>query len=130
MLVQFIYLLSRRDCKIPQLVLAISSNNYTEESKFLCSVFWIIFKLQIFGIDSLNKSFEIYDLDTQQISRGLINKSMNNRSKNFTGPVPPEWREWASVAYFKDKLYYLGGNTNRVKVRRSNENPWNHLFRF
>ena len=30
-------------------------------------------------------------------------------SKNFTGPDPPEWREWASVAYFKDKLYYLGG---------------------
>ena len=46
-------------------------------------------------------------------------------SKNFTGPDPPEWREWASVAYFKDKLYYLGGweDTNRVDVRRSNESP-------
>ena len=51
-------------------------------------------------------------------------------SKNFTGPDPPEWRNYASVAYFKDKLYYLGGedpktkeNTNRVDVRRSNENP-------
>ena len=51
-------------------------------------------------------------------------------SKNFTGPDPPEWREDASVAYFKDKLYYLGGrnpktsrNTNRVNVRRSNESP-------
>ena len=50
-------------------------------------------------------------------------------SKNFTGPVPPEWREWASFAYFKDKLYYLGGyipgsrKTNRVDVRRSNESP-------
>ena len=50
-------------------------------------------------------------------------------SKNFTGPNPPEWRD-ASVAYFKDKLYYLGGldsnakkNTNRVDVRRSNESP-------
>ena len=44
--------------------------------------------------------------------------------KNFTGPDPPEWREWASVAYFKDKLYYLGGwDTSRVDVRRSNENP-------
>ena len=48
-------------------------------------------------------------------------------SKNFTGPDPPEWREFASVAYFKDKLYYLGGldpktylRTNRVDVRRSN----------
>ena len=42
-------------------------------------------------------------------------------SKNFTGPDPPEWRNGASVAYFKDKLYYLGGDTNRVNVRRSNE---------
>ena len=48
-------------------------------------------------------------------------------SKNFTGPDPPEWRQWASVAYFKNKLYYLGGedpiktwkDTNRVDVRRS-----------
>ena len=51
-------------------------------------------------------------------------------SKNFTGPDPPEWRYSASVAYFKGKLYYLGGwkyktiiNTNRVDVRRSNESP-------
>ena len=51
-------------------------------------------------------------------------------SKNFTGPDPPEWRNFASVAYFKDKLYYLGGWepethewTNRVDVRRSNESP-------
>ena len=44
-------------------------------------------------------------------------------SKNFTGPDPPEWRDGASVTYFKDKLYYLGGGTDRVDVRRSNENP-------
>ena len=51
-------------------------------------------------------------------------------SKNFTGPDPPEWRKFASVAYFKNKLYYLGGWdserkewTNRVDVRRSNESP-------
>ena len=51
-------------------------------------------------------------------------------SKNFTGPIPPEWRLGASVAYFKGKLYYLGGrdsktkeDTNRVDVRRSNESP-------
>ena len=51
-------------------------------------------------------------------------------SKNFTGPDPPEWRINASVAYFKDKLYYLGGwdpethyKANRVDVRRSNESP-------
>ena len=46
----------------------------------------------------------------------------------FAGPDPPEWRGLASVAYFKDKLYYLGGwdskvneYTNRVDVGRSNE---------
>ena len=51
-------------------------------------------------------------------------------SKNFTGPDPPEWRRLASVAYYKDKLYYLGGkdpkkrkNTDRVDVRRWNESP-------
>ena len=51
-------------------------------------------------------------------------------SKNFTGPDPPEWRNGASVAYFKDKLYYLGGwkprtveDTNRVDVRRLDESP-------
>ena len=51
-------------------------------------------------------------------------------SKHFTGTNPPEWRRQASVAYFKDKLYYLGGwdpktreDTNRVDVRRSNESP-------
>ena len=49
-------------------------------------------------------------------------------SKSFTGPDPPQWRQCASVAYYKDKLYYLGGwnpkpykLTNRVDVRRSNE---------
>ena len=51
-------------------------------------------------------------------------------SRYFTGPDPPEWRRCASVAYFKDKLYYLGGKvpktrkeTDRVDVRRSNESP-------
>ena len=44
-------------------------------------------------------------------------------SKNFTGPNPPEWREYASMVYFKDKLYYLSEGTNRVDVRRSNERP-------
>ena len=49
-------------------------------------------------------------------------------SNNFTGPDPPEWRRGASIAYFKGKLYYFGGqdrktekNTNRIDVRRSNE---------
>ena len=51
-------------------------------------------------------------------------------SKNFIGPDPLEWRRYASVAYFKGKLYYLGGyspeawkDTNRVDVGRWNESP-------
>ena len=51
-------------------------------------------------------------------------------SKNFTGPDPPEWRQYASVAYCNDKLYYLGGRipktkevTDRVDVKKSNETP-------
>ena len=45
-------------------------------------------------------------------------------SKNFTGPNPPELRDFASVAYFRDKLYYLGGwFSNRTDVKRSNESP-------
>ena len=42
-------------------------------------------------------------------------------SKSFTGPAPPKWRNGATVAYFKGKLYYLDGRVNRVNVRRSNE---------
>ena len=59
-------------------------------------------------------------------------------SKNITGPDPPEWREDASVTYFKDKLYYLGGwnpnkaeeKTNRVDVRQSIEGPLNNFSNF
>ncbi|PAV85416.1 hypothetical protein WR25_07860 [Diploscapter pachys] len=45
------------------------------------------------------------------------------RKTLFYRPNPPEWREDASVAYSKDKLYYLGGKdpeteeeTNRVDL--------------
>ncbi|PAV68479.1 hypothetical protein WR25_06969 [Diploscapter pachys] len=34
----------------------------------------------------------------------------------FYRPDPPEWRKYASVTYFKDKLYYLGEGTNRVDL--------------
>ena len=58
-------------------------------------------------------------------------------SKNFTGSGPPKSRENTSVAYLKDKLYYLSGYnrergqwTDQVDVRRSNESPWNNWFRF
>ncbi|PAV86044.1 hypothetical protein WR25_07307 [Diploscapter pachys] len=45
------------------------------------------------------------------------------RKTLFHRPDPSEWRGCASVAYFKDKLYYLGGcipgtksDTNRVDL--------------
>ncbi|PAV74148.1 hypothetical protein WR25_16488 [Diploscapter pachys] len=45
------------------------------------------------------------------------------RKTLFYRPDPPEWRQQASAAYLKDKLYYLGGwdrktgeNTNRVDL--------------
>ncbi|PAV55929.1 hypothetical protein WR25_06046 [Diploscapter pachys] len=31
------------------------------------------------------------------------------RKALFYCPDPPEWRKYASFAYFKDKLYHLGG---------------------
>ncbi|PAV82982.1 hypothetical protein WR25_11967 [Diploscapter pachys] len=40
--------------------------------------------------------FDSHDNSVEQIAK-------------FHGPDPPEWRSAASVAYFKDKLYYLGG---------------------
>ena len=83
----------------------------------------------MFAIESYTKSFEIFDLNTRQITRGSIIKPIDwfNFIASFAGPDPPEWRRAAFVAYFKDKLYYLGGldpktylRTNRVDVRRSN----------
>ena len=82
--------------------------------------------LQVFAINGEKKSFEIYDFNTGEISRGLLHKSVNDQFKEFTGPVPLEWRKDASTAYYKDALYSLGGanlKTNRymsrVDVRRS-----------
>ena len=83
-------------------------------------------------MNSYGEWFETFDLNTRQITRGYFTKA--NRLVDFiaffAGPGPPEWRYNASVAYFKDKLYYLGGwnpkkeeETNRVDVRRSNESP-------
>ena len=46
-------------------------------------------KFQIFGISSFHESFEIFDLNTRQSTRGLINKSINNRFKEFYRPRSP-----------------------------------------
>ncbi|PAV68593.1 hypothetical protein WR25_09435 isoform A [Diploscapter pachys] len=53
---------------------------------------------------------------SKRMSAGQVRNEARSR-----GPDPPEWRKDASVAYYKDKLYYLGGydpktrkDTNRV----------------
>ncbi|PAV87207.1 hypothetical protein WR25_24172 [Diploscapter pachys] len=66
--------------------------------------------IEIFGIDNYKKSFEIYDLNTRQISRG---------------PDTPEWRESASMAYFKGKLYYLGGKDPETGGKSNHVNKMN-----
>ena len=43
-------------------------------------------KFQILAIDSWKSLFEIYDLSTRQISRGLLNKFINDRLKEFYRP--------------------------------------------
>ncbi|PAV62195.1 hypothetical protein WR25_16994 [Diploscapter pachys] len=45
----------------------------------------------------------------QIIKRHLPIALVLERNTLFYRPDPPEWRGWATVAYFKDKLYYLGG---------------------
>ena len=91
---------------------------------------------QLIGIVNRSK-FSIWILEKSQ--RVTLQKPIDwfNLITFFTGPDPPKLREWAFVAYYSDKLYYLGGedtitykDTNRVDVRRSNESPWNNLFRF
>ncbi|PAV90177.1 hypothetical protein WR25_17229 [Diploscapter pachys] len=50
----------------------------------------------------------------QIIKKYLPTVLVLERKTLFYRPDPPEWRNWASVGYFKGKLYYLGGRTNRV----------------
>ncbi|PAV62249.1 hypothetical protein WR25_25033 [Diploscapter pachys] len=42
------------------------------------------------------------------------------RKTLFYRPDLPECRNGASVAYFRDKLYYLGGDTNQVNTMNGN----------
>ncbi|PAV89983.1 hypothetical protein WR25_06618 [Diploscapter pachys] len=52
----------------------------------------------------------------QIIKRYLPIVLVLERNILFYRSEPPEWRYFASVAYFKDKLYYLGGHTGRVNL--------------
>ncbi|PAV90707.1 hypothetical protein WR25_05492 [Diploscapter pachys] len=46
--------------------------------------------------------------------------SSNQVRDEARGPDPPEWRRGASVAYFKEKLYYLGGEDPYTTGREKN----------
>ncbi|PAV75304.1 hypothetical protein WR25_18476 [Diploscapter pachys] len=68
----------------------------------------------------------IADALEKRIAMPLIELSWNSNNSHkilFYCPDPLEWRQYASIAYFKDKLYYLGGKgpetyqvTNRVDL--------------
>ncbi|PAV59489.1 hypothetical protein WR25_24745 [Diploscapter pachys] len=49
-----------------------------------------------------------------RIIRRYLPKALE-RKILFYRPDPPEWRRHASMAYFKDKLYYLGGKDPETK---------------
>ncbi|PAV88372.1 hypothetical protein WR25_05969 [Diploscapter pachys] len=82
--------------------------------------------------DALEKGIEIPLINNtiNELARHINNlqfdgdNSLNNSHRIlFYCPDPPEWRKYASVSYFKDKLYYLGGedpkageDTNRVDL--------------
>ncbi|PAV63422.1 hypothetical protein WR25_08387 [Diploscapter pachys] len=58
-----------------------------------------------------------------RIIKKYLPKALERKTLFYPGPDPPEWRTYASVAYFKDRLYYLGGwkprtveDTNRVDL--------------
>ncbi|PAV71843.1 hypothetical protein WR25_12467 [Diploscapter pachys] len=59
---------------------------------------------------------------TMQIIKRHLPMALERKTL-FYRPDPPEWRNYASVTYFKDKLYYLGGKepkteeyTNRIDL--------------
>ncbi|PAV58407.1 hypothetical protein WR25_23944 [Diploscapter pachys] len=64
-------------------------------------------------------NIESLDRIVNSIDEDAINKAIRifDEMNESIRPNPPKWRFGASVAYFKDKLYYLGGgSTNRVDL--------------
>ena len=85
----------------------------------------------LFGISNfVNFRFSQLDLITNRLKflTWVLNKSLEvilqkpvdwlNFIAFFAGPDPPEWRRDASVAYFKNKLYYWAdGIVKHGKIR-------------
>ncbi|PAV60072.1 hypothetical protein WR25_19558 [Diploscapter pachys] len=72
----------------------------------------------------------IADALEKGIGTPLINDTINNSHKIlFYRSDPPEWRQYASVAYFKDKLYYLGGESPKSKEDTNQVDKNEHDFR-
>ncbi|PAV64864.1 hypothetical protein WR25_05452 [Diploscapter pachys] len=75
------------------------------------------------AIPLINNTMNELARNINNLQIGGDNSSTNSHKILFYCPDPPEWRRYASVAYFKDKLYYLGGgdrktrkDTNRVNM--------------
>ncbi|PAV61789.1 hypothetical protein WR25_22402 [Diploscapter pachys] len=62
----------------------------------------------------------VNDSSIQASNFDIIQKAKLIKRLRTVCPDPPEWCTDASVAYFKDKLYYLGGDTNRVGRHSTN----------
>ncbi|PAV85350.1 hypothetical protein WR25_22849 [Diploscapter pachys] len=64
----------------------------------------------------INLNSNSHDIESKLSNKtGGDNSFDNSHSILFYCPDPPEWRDGASVAYFKDKLYYLGGKDPESK---------------
>ena len=80
----------------------------------------------MFSSSIVLKKFEIFDIEKQVLSRGIFLVYLNKifTYKIILVPDPPEWRVETSIAFHKDKLYYIGGRhfksadaSNHVDVR-------------
>ncbi|PAV56321.1 hypothetical protein WR25_19419 isoform A [Diploscapter pachys] len=80
-----------------------SQNCTVEKFMKLCSDQWAyeaaIASDKIFYVCFIQNIFEIIDLKDRQ---------------KMKGPDLLEWRKWASIAYFKEKLYYICGRNSHI----------------
>ncbi|PAV55979.1 hypothetical protein WR25_14348 [Diploscapter pachys] len=66
-------------------------------------------------IPLINNTVNELARNINKLEIGEDNSSNNSNEILFYRPMPSEWRDEASVAYFKDRLYYLGGEDPKTK---------------
>ncbi|PAV70011.1 hypothetical protein WR25_15205 [Diploscapter pachys] len=74
------------------------------------------------GDDTISPETNLPNMETSTSPTDYSQSNIRDKPL-FYRPDPPEWRKYASVTYFKDKLYYLGGwdpktneRTNRIDL--------------